>query len=265
KAFRKICRAQENLYTIRGVSIHLNHFFLEPPVYNQLDNLDSKADQEVQTGLIHEGIEDNYYARGAMSMYIPESYDGITPLPMVVALHGGFGHGRDFIWAWLREARSRKYLLLSPTSLDTTWSLLNPKLDGTTLYKMLDQVRSNWNVDPNRILLTGISDGGTFALVCSLQKDSPFTAFAPIASTLPPMDISNAKDKRILWTHGALDWMFPVDIAKGAYEKLKMAEADITLRVVDDLSHTYPRDENDRILKWFDPELALPDHNTVNL
>ena len=22
-------------------------------------------------------------------------------------LHGGFGHGRDFLWTWLREARSR--------------------------------------------------------------------------------------------------------------------------------------------------------------
>jgi len=29
--------------------------------------------------------------------------------------------------------------------------------------------------------------------------------------------------------------------------------------VVEDLSHTYPRDENDRILTWFDPDLALPD------
>ena len=33
KAFRKICRAQEDLYAIRDISIHLNQFFLEPPVY----------------------------------------------------------------------------------------------------------------------------------------------------------------------------------------------------------------------------------------
>jgi hypothetical protein len=38
-----------------------------------------------------------------------------------------------------------------------------------------------------------------------------------------------------------------------------MSGADITLRVIDDLSHTYPREENDRILKWFEPELALPE------
>lgn len=258
KAFRKICRAQESLYAIRHISRHLNRFFLEPSVYEQMEVVDPKQNQKIQTGLIHKGVENTYYARGAMSIYIPESYDSTKSWPLVVALHGGYGHGRDFIWAWLREARSRKFLLLSPTSLDTTWSLLHPKLDGTSLYKMLDHVKSNWHVDPNRILLTGISDGGTFALVCGMQKDSPFTAFAPIACTLPPMDISHAKGKRILWIHGALDWMFPVHTAQEACEMLKMADADITLHVVDDLSHTYPHDENDRILNWFDSTLALP-------
>jgi len=174
-------------------------------------------------GLIHGGVENDYYARGAMSLYVPESYDGTAPLPLVVCLHGGFGHGSDFIWAWIREARSRKFLLLSPTSIDTTWSILNPQLDGTALYKMIDHVGNNWRIDPNRILLTGISDGGTFALMCSLQQHSPFTAFAPIASTLPPMDLSNAKDKRILWTHGALDWMFPVHMIQPVCEMLKTA------------------------------------------
>ncbi len=261
KAFRKICQAQESLYVIRSISSHLNRFFLEPQVYDRMDFLDPKPNQGIPTGLIHEGVENNYYARGALSLYIPESYDGKTPWPLVVALHGGYGHGRDFIWTWLREARSRKFMLLSPTSLDITWSLLNPKLDGTALYKMLDTVRSHWQVDSNRILLTGISDGGTFTLVCGMQKDSPFTAFAPVACTLSPMDISHAKDKRILWIHGALDWMFPVHTAQGACELLKMAGADIMLRVVNNLSHTYPREENDRILAWFDPTLALPQYD----
>jgi hypothetical protein len=29
-------------------------------------------------------------------------------------------------------------------------------------------------------------------------------------------------------------------------------------REIEDLSHTYPREENDRILTWFDRSLALP-------
>lgn len=263
KAFRKTCRAQEYLYPIRHISPHLKQIFLEPAAYHRMDVLDPGARPEIKTGLIHEGVEENYYARSALSIYIPESYDGSEAWPMVTALHGGFGHGRDFIWTWLREAKSRRFLLLAPTSLDTTWSLMNPHRDGLLLQKMLDYVLNNWSVDHRRMLLTGISDGGTFAMISALQEASPFTAFAPIACTLPPMDISYAKSKRILWIHGALDWMFPLPTAQGAAEMLKRAGADITLRLVDDLSHTYPRDENDRILKWFDPKLALPENHLV--
>jgi phospholipase/carboxylesterase len=107
------------------------------------------------------------------------------------------------------------------------------------------------------MLLTGISDGGTFALANSLQERSPFTAFALIACALPPYDLGRAQGKRIYWIHGALDWMFPVQVAQRAATMLEQAGADITLRIVHDLSHSYPRDENGNILTWFDPRLGL--------
>ena len=47
-------------------------------------------------------------------------------------------------------------------------------------------------------------------------------------------------------------------MAKEGFAALKAAGVDVFLRVPEDLSHTYPREENDRVLKWFDPDLALP-------
>jgi phospholipase/carboxylesterase len=58
--------------------------------------------------------------------------------------------------------------------------------------------------------------------------------------------------------HGSLDWLFPVSLARLAREALSRAGADLVYREIEDLSHTYPRDENDRILAWFDASLALP-------
>jgi len=257
RAFRKCCRAQEQLYSVRRAWIHLNHHFFEPGVYQNIDRLDPESPAYANTGLHHIGVEEDLYARGAVSLYVPESYDGARALPLVVALHGGFGHGRDFIWTWLREARSRCFILLAPSSKATTWSLLSPEEDGAALLSMLDYVKGNWRVDLNRVLLTGISDGATFALLSSLHDPSPFTAFAPIAGVLPPINPVLARGKRIYWVHGALDWMFPVHLAQTASNALKSAGADITLRVIEDLSHTYPREANDRILTWFDPDLAL--------
>ena len=47
-------------------------------------------------------------------MYVPEYYDAARSWPLVVALHGGSGHGRDFLWTWLREARTRGVIVAAP-------------------------------------------------------------------------------------------------------------------------------------------------------
>jgi phospholipase/carboxylesterase len=44
--------------------------------------------------------------------------------------------------------------------------------------------------------------------------------------------------------------MFPVNTARMAQEALLAAGAHLVYRELDDLSHTYPRDENLRILDW---------------
>ena len=41
-------------------------------------------------------------------------------------------------------------------------------------------------------------------------------------------------------------------------DELEKAGARIVYREIEDLSHTYPREENARILEWLDPALALP-------
>ena len=71
-------------------------------------------------------------------------------------------------------------------------------------------------------------------------------------------NLGRARGKRIYLVHGALDWMFPVSLARGARDALEQSGADLTYREIADLSHAYPREENDRILTWFDPGLALP-------
>jgi phospholipase/carboxylesterase len=44
--------------------------------------------------------------------------------------------------------------------------------------------------------------------------------------------------------------MFPVDVARVARDALMAAGVRDTYREIDDLSHTYPREENVRILDW---------------
>ncbi len=182
----------------------------------------------------------------------------------MVALHGGSGHGRDFLWTWLREARSRGFIVLSPTSRDRTWSIIEPEdIDAAPLKSMVEHVMERWNVDAKKVLLTGMSDGATYALLGGLMEDVPYTHLAPISGVFHPLNTMNgnilrAIGKPIYLVHGMLDWMFPISIARMARDQLSAAGAALEYREIDDLSHTYPRDENPRILRWFDAELALP-------
>ncbi len=50
--------------------------------------------------------------------------------------------------------------------------------------------------------------------------------------------------------------MFPVDVARVARDALSAAGAAVTYRELDDLSHSYPGEENARILDWLTAPLA---------
>ena len=186
---------------------------------------------------------------------MPEHYTPDRPWPLVAALHGGSGTGRQFLWSWLRDARSRGAILAAPTSAQTTWALGGPDPDTPNLLGMLDFIRASWNVDPMRLLLTGMSDGGTFAYVSGLAAHSPFTHLAPVSAAFHPLLAQMADPERLRGLpihiiHGALDWMFPVELAHQAQHALASAGAAVTLREVDDLSHAYPRELNGVILSW---------------
>ena len=64
---------------------------------------------------------------------------------LIVALHGGSGHGRDFLWTWLVEARTRGAILLSPSSLDSTWSLMGRDLDSGNVAAMVERISQRWH------------------------------------------------------------------------------------------------------------------------
>ena len=262
RAMHLHCKTQEMLYPLRKALRPVSLYFLEPALRERVDELDPNEPAHAQVGLFR--VRDPARQRPTFDLYVPESYDGSRAWPLVVALHGGSGTGEDFLWTWLREARGRRFLLMAPTSIGSTWSMMDEDVDAPALRKMVDYVAQGWRVDPEHILLTGLSDGATYSLLCGLQEGMPFTALAPISGVLHPANVYNgnmdrARGRPIYLVHGDLDWMFPVGLARLASEQLRAAGAELTFRPIADLSHTYPREENDRILAWFDPSLALPE------
>lgn len=259
RALRHLPRAQEALYPLASMIPVVNAFFLDPSLRSDPDALarSMQPPRQNETGVMH--IDNEPRTRGGFSLYVPETYTPDRAWPLVVALHGGSGHGRGFLWNWLRDARSFGVILVAPTSagnsLGSTWALMGDDNDTPNLARIVALVRERWNVDPERLLLTGMSDGGTFCYISALDNGSPFTHLAPVSATFHPMLISMADAERmqglpIFLTHGALDWMFPVEVARQAQRALSAAGASVTYREIDDLSHTYPREINAPMLDW---------------
>src|SRR5205085_12341403 len=147
----------------------VNQFFVDPALRGDAQ-LEARlaAPANPNTGVFHNQNEAG--SRGGFSLYVPEYYARDRAWPLVMALHGGSGNGRGFLWSWLRDARSRGAILVAPTatgnaSNKSTWALMGDDTDTPNLARILEQVRSRWNIDATRMLLTGMSDGGTFCYV----------------------------------------------------------------------------------------------------
>jgi phospholipase/carboxylesterase len=274
RALRHAPRAQEALYPLAASLPPVSGFFLDPDLREDAALLARLAEPKADTGIFHDHNEPG--SRGGFSLYVPEYYTPERAWPLVMALHGGSGNGRGFLWSWLRDARSHGAILVAPTatgdtpakntssnkstpSNKSTWALMGDDTDTPNLARILAQVQSRWNIDPARLLLTGMSDGGTFCYVSGLESASPFTHLAPVAATFHPLMAEMADAERlrglpIHLVHGRLDWMFPVQVARQTRDLLSAAGADVTYREIDDLSHCYPREMNAPILRWLNGE-----------
>ncbi len=148
RALRYAPRAQEALYPLAAKLPPVSSFFTDPGLREDAE-LEARlaAPANPGTGIIHHHNEPG--SRGGFSLYVPEYYTPNRAWPLVMALHGGSGNGRGFLWSWLRDARSHGAILVAPTATDipspkTTWALMGEDTDSPNLARILETVRSRY-------------------------------------------------------------------------------------------------------------------------
>jgi len=253
RSFEHLHLAMEMLYSLRKRLPGVANFFLTDDVQHRRVELDPDPPDHPgapTVGLIQQDAADG---RGALTLYVPEYYLDTRAWPLIVALHGGHGSGRGFVWSWLREAKSRGYLLAAPSSMGSTW---DPS-DDAAVAGLVDEIAARYRVDRHRVLLTGMSDGATFSFVFGLAHPDRFTALAPLCGVLHPAvltqgTLENGRHLPVYMVHGAKDWLFPIETARMAAGVLAERKIDYVFRELPELSHAYPRRENEHILNWFE-------------
>lgn len=177
---------------------------------------------------------------GQYHIVVPEKWKGG---PAVIHLHGYGSSGATVVgndgFASLFTARG--YALIAPTALPWTegepsdWSVRDgwqtyPRRDAAFLRKVLADAVVRAGIDPDRVLLTGFSRGGSMVWDVACLMPDFARGYAPAAGGfwLPmPEDCSGPAD--ILHVHGFADPIVPLEgrAIHNAAEDFIFTQADI--------------------------------------
>ena len=133
------------------------------------------------TGHAGQGVID--LGRGPVIVHVPSSYDGTTPVPLLLLLHGYTNTGAQ-VESYLQfvpvaEAMGMVYLHPDGTedilgfqfwnATDACCDLFGSGVDDSTyLRALIDEVRSQYVIDDRRVYVAGHSNGGfmSYRMAC---------------------------------------------------------------------------------------------------
>jgi phospholipase/carboxylesterase len=184
------------------------------------------------------------------TLYIPASASSRS-LPLLVFLHGGGGHSKDFRFI-VPLAEEIGVVMLALDSRDNTWDGIDSPF-GPDVVFMDAALRHTFDrvaIDPRKVALGGLSDGASYSLSLGMANGDLFThliAVAPgfIAPPSPPVG-----RPVILVAHGTRDNVYSVNgTRRTIVPRLKDAGYDVTYLEFDG-PHWLPPATARQILEW---------------
>lgn len=181
---------------------------------------------------------------------LPSAYDAGTSWPLVFVYHGYGGAGSGMLDAGLvAKADELGAILIAPDAADRggqeAWDVFNDASTNTDLVFFDDLVTcasETWNIDPDRIHATGMSNGGLFTGLLIGQRSDVLASAAPLSGGLmgemaagfAPLPV------QVLWG-GETDEAYEVDFDAAAEEliALLLDEESYVVACEHDEGHSY--------------------------
>lgn len=161
-------------------------------------------------GKIHIGEWDRRY-----HIVVPDTYDSSTPTPVLFGFHGRGQNAGDFALQTRLTpfAQENGFILVYPESVyESGYWALNDRMDRLDdlafVDYLLDQLAADYNVDPDRIYATGLSNGGFFVQRLACKRADRFAAVASVAATIDADAMAACDPARpisVMLFHGTAD------------------------------------------------------------
>ena len=201
-----------------------------------------------------DGVEHNFV------LNVPETYDSTRAYQVRFQLHGGvMGRSDNRIVGagTIGALAGAEQIYVIPYAWDAApwWSddqLLN-------LRGILDATKRLYNVDENRVVVSGVSDGGTGAYYVAMRDTTPFASFLPLngfwmvlaSDSLKvdgPLYGNNLRNKPLFIVNGGRDPLYPTDLVDPHVEHFRKNGVSLVYEPQPDAGHNtqwWPRVKDD--------------------
>ena len=158
----------------------------------------------------------------AYLLHVPESYNGATAVPLVIAIHGfaEWPAHEALISHWNDVADEEGFIVVYPSGTrfpkrwrasGTTVAGEDALIDVRFIADLIDHLQAQYNIDPARIYANGLSNGGgmSYLLACTLSERIAAVGSVAGAYVYPQDYCTPARPVPMIVFHGTADPVVP--------------------------------------------------------
>jgi hypothetical protein len=204
-----------------------------------------------------------------LALSVPLTYQPTKGYGLVVCLHGTGFTGEAYLERW--QARlGGEYVLACPTVPMGAWFTRGAE---ELVLATIRSVQRRYHIDPDRIFLTGMSNGGIGTWVIGMHQAPLFAGLAPMASGLDNVlmpFLANLRSTPVYIIHGLKDEVMPVELSRSITQELTRLGYAFVYREHDREhpmvgGHYFPKEELSELVNWFNAQRRNPLPTTVTV
>lgn len=223
----------------------------DPSVLYSLMQAGANYSAEAERGVIESERSDSQGVRYPYAFLIPDSYDPARAYPVEFMLHGGVGRPKqdpgESLWrSGYDSLRKEDRIVVVPGAWREAYWWQASQADN--LPALLRLLKQSYNVDENRVTLTGVSDGGTGAYFFAFKQPTQWAAFLPYIGHPGVLRNANSgggyklffenlQNKPMYIVNGEVDRLYPASAVKPFIDVLEQTKANYTWVVIKDGGH----------------------------
>ena len=149
----------------------------------------------------------------------PDNFDTQTNKSLVIALHGGVGSPKNIEDQSQLSVLSDKegFLVCYPKGYKRTWNAggccgkaVEKNMDDVGFISaLIDQLIADYNIDPKRVYITGMSNGGFMSYRLACELSGKIAAIAPVAASMNVNSCNPTNPVAIIHFHSEVDSNVP--------------------------------------------------------